>query len=72
MRTNLLKAVENVYNVFRKYHLDVNRLRNNSCPCCVNSENIQRIITKPLNTLCGEDLRYFAKKAMTRFYCTKN
>ncbi|PKV51360.1 hypothetical protein ATE84_3444 [Aquimarina sp. MAR_2010_214] len=67
MKTKLYTAVEKLYKIFEKYHLDATKLRAYSCPCCVTDEEIREIVVKPLKQLSEDELRYFSRSAITTF-----
>ncbi|PKV48094.1 hypothetical protein ATE84_0082 [Aquimarina sp. MAR_2010_214] len=67
MKTRLDKAIDNLYNVFSKYHLDVIKLRDHSCPCCVTDEEIREIVMKPLKQLSENELGHFSRSAISTF-----
>jgi len=58
MKTKLDIAIYNLYSTFRKYSLDINKLRENSCSCCVTDEEIRQLTTKLLKTLTEHELEH--------------
>lgn len=64
MKTNLQKAVENLYKVFAKYSL---KQKIEGCPCCVGKRDSRVLHLKNLHELSGAELSYFGFKAMTTF-----
>lgn len=56
------KAIENLYNVFSLYPLN---LRMEGCPCCVTDGDKEQIHLKQLRQLNPEDLSRYTFKAMT-------
>ncbi|TPN87012.1 hypothetical protein [Aquimarina algicola] len=67
MKEKLDISVQNLYNIFEKYHIDVARLRANSCFCCVTNKEIKQIANKPLQQLSEEELEHFFRSAVSTF-----
>jgi hypothetical protein len=57
----LREAIENLYQVFQRYHL---RTHTDACPCCHSEQDEQRIHRKPLHKLSSEDLHDYAVDAI--------
>lgn len=57
----LASAIDDLYATFANYRVD----RVEGCPCCVSAEDIQRLHSRRLRDLTGEDLSRFAFKALS-------
>jgi len=56
------KSIENIYEVFSKYPFNSEI---EGCPCCVNQEHRNLLVSKPLRELGNREIRRYAFKAMT-------
>jgi len=61
-KSELKKAIADLYSVFKDYRLDSHV---EGCPCCVTKNDKQLIEAKVLTELSPDDLNRFAFKAMT-------
>lgn len=59
---DLAAAIENLYNVFKRYPL---KSPTEGCPCCVTADEVAQLESKPLRQLLPTDLDHFAKSALT-------
>lgn len=58
MNTPLTLAIENLYDVFKNYHVDSVELKNHSCPCCYDRK-VGVLTSKPLQSLTSDDLECY-------------
>ena len=63
---NLQASIKKLYQVFSCYTI-VDNLRVRSCECCVTNEEIQQLLSKPLQDLNEEDVYPFMTSAITTF-----
>ncbi|WP_299434276.1 hypothetical protein [uncultured Aquimarina sp.] len=67
MKTKLKEIIDQLYTVFGKYSIEVAKLRDYSCPCCVTDNEIKVITKKPIKELSAEDLGHFIRSAISTF-----
>jgi hypothetical protein len=66
MNVELTHNINSLYNVFKPYTI-LGNLRDRSCDCCVNDEEIKTLLSKPLRVLSTDDIYHFMTSAMTTF-----
>lgn len=66
MESNLINAVEQLYNTFKKYTV-LGDLRGRSCECCVTDEEIRLLLLKQLKDLNDDDIGHFSRSAISTF-----
>ena len=62
MTDNLKISIESLYSIFSIYPF---KSTMDGCPCCVSDSDKEKIHTKQLRELDGDDLSRYAFKAMT-------
>ncbi|WP_299272132.1 hypothetical protein [uncultured Psychroserpens sp.] len=66
MKTQLLKAIDHLYDTFKSYTI-LGNLRDRSCDCCVFDTEIKMLLSKPIKSLDKDDIYHFMTSAMTTF-----
>ena len=66
MKTQLLKAIEHLYDTFKSYTV-LGNLRDRSCDCCVTDDEIKTLLSKPLKSIDKDDMYHFMTSALTTF-----
>ncbi len=66
MRSNLVVNTEILYRTFSDYSIPED-LRKRSCECCVNDDEIQILLSKPLNKLSVNEIGHFMRSAISTF-----
>lgn len=54
-------AIDDLYRAFDDFAMP---LRINACPCCIDDENIRRLLTTPLRDITSDDLSSYAASAL--------